>query len=1023
MQMIPKLGQSVGLDATYAKYLNALKAEGFSGDIETEFSSRLAVAVDNSVYQLLPQAVIFPKNVDDLSLAARIADRREFESVRFAPRGGGTGTNGQSLNTGVTVDVSRHMNRVLSVNAEAKEAIVQAGVVKDQLNAEIKSTGLFFAPELSTSNRATLGGMISTDASGQGSLVYGKTSQHVKAVKTVLADGSVVDLHRISGAELEKKLAQDNLEGSIYKTVLAIAKGKRDLIEKIFPKLTRFLTGYDLKHVFDPEDGSVDLSRLICGGEGTLGFIVEATLDLTSIPKRRALVNVKYDSFDSALRNAQVMLSSGCLSVETVDSKVLNLAKTDIVWYSVSELLKEVPGKDMQGINIVEFAGDDEDLIRKNVEALAAKLDAQIANSEAGVIGYQYTYDLPSVLAIYAMRKKAVGLLGKAVGDAKPIAFTEDTCVPPEHLADYILEFRALLDSKNLTYGMFGHVDSGVLHVRPALDMCDEIQEEMLHEITRKVVDLTAKYGGLMWGEHGRGFRSQFGPKFFGELYDDLRTVKAAFDSKNKFNPGKIAVPAGLDEELVPLDAKKRGFYDRQINITTRRAYGEVMICNGNGACFNYDVNSPMCPSYKESRDRRNSPKGRATLAREWLRQLSNADFDILAEEANATGIHPVDFVMSYLRKMIPSGYDYNREVMDSLNECLACKACSSQCPVKVDIADFRSKFLCVYHRRYGRPLRDYCVAAIEPMLPVMAHAPKFFNFFMNNPLSAVSMKYLYGLVDLPKLSSPSVYDACRELGLEKFDPEALKSLPDGEKRKHVLLVQDAFTSCYDAAAVKAMLRLMQLAGFVPHVLPMNPNGKVRHVRGFLGLFAKTAASTAEFLNSVSELGLDMIGLDPAMTICYRDEYAKTLGEKRGKFEVLMPHEWLAKILDSIPEKAKAAKNSKKYYLLAHCQEKTFKPATHDMWIKIFKSFGIEIEAVNVGCCGMAGMYGHERIHREKSEKIYNQSFGAAVKKYGVENVLVTGYSCRSQVLRMEGAKAKHPAEALVEEIEKSIKA
>lgn len=1017
--MLPILSEQVMVDELYEKFFEDLANSGFKGDIETDYSSRLAVATDNSVYQWVPQGVVFPRCTNDVALIMQLGNSSSYLDIKFSPRGGGTGTNGQSLNNGVVVDLSRHLNVILDYNQKDHSVRVQPGVVKDQLNSYLKSSGYFFAPELSTSNRATIGGMISTDASGQGSLVYGKTSQHVKSVTLVLFDGSIVEFYRVKGNELQEKLSLKTLEGEIYRTVYDIVKNKRKEIEDTFPKLTRFLTGYDLKNAYDPEDDSLDISRLICGGEGTLAFIVEAKLDLTKIPKYRALVNVKYDSFDSALRNARVMVSSGCLSVETVDSKVLNLAKTDIIWYSVKDLITEVDGFDMQGINIVEFAGDDESLIKEKITKLCERLDLQIKNQDGGIIGYQFTYDLNSILNIYAMRKKAVGLLGKAQGDAKPIAFTEDTCVPPENLADYILEFRALLDSHNLTYGMFGHVDSGVLHVRPALDMCDPEQEQKLHEITAKMVDLTAKYGGLMWGEHGRGFRSQYGPKYFGELFIELRKIKEVFDPRNIINPGKICTPLNSTDELVQVSAQKRGYFDRQIPLDDRHSFDEVMVCNGNGACFNYDVNSPMCPSYKVFRDRRYSPKGRASLAREWLRKLKNVNFDIKEAEELSLSLSPIEFVTKLKNTLLKKfgKYDFSNEVMDSLLECLACKACSSQCPVKVDIANFRSRFLYQYHKTYLRPVKDYCVATIESTLPLMARLPRTVNLMLQNPLSNFVSKTALGIVDLPALSYPTLYTMMKELNLPTFSLERLQHLPIDQRSKCVLIVQDPFTSFYDADVVRDLLVVIKKLGYIPYVLPFKPNGKAQHVRGFLGMFANTAKNTADFLNEIAKLGIPMVGADPAMVICYRDEYKKILGSSRGDFNVMLMQEWLLNHIKEAEEKPNLNKISETYYLLAHCQEKTFKPSTHNDWISICNYFDLSVKAVAVGCCGMAGMYGHEKVHEDTSRKIYQQSFGIAIKKYGVDNCLVTGYSCRSQVKRQEGKKVKHPIQLIAKAI------
>ncbi|VFS50937.1 glycolate oxidase subunit GlcD [Budvicia aquatica] len=542
--MIPQLKQAPGVDLLVQDYLDALKQSGFSGDVATRYADRLTMATDNSIYQLLPQAIVFPRSTADVVLIARTGHLPQFAQLKFTPRGGGTGTNGQSLNDGIVVDMSRYMNRILELNLEQGWVRVEAGVIKDQLNQYLKPRGYFFSPELSTSNRATLGGMINTDASGQGSLVYGKTSDHVLGLRSVLLNGELLDTHAMPVALAEQLAEQQTQAGQVYQTVIERCRLQRQLVLDKFPKLNRFLTGYDLRHVFSDDLQTFDLSRILTGSEGSLAFITEARLNITRLPAVRRLVNVKYDSFDSALRNAPLMVEVKALSVETVDSKVFNLAREDIVWESVKNLITDVPDKDMQGLNIIEFAGDDEQRINAQVEQLCTRLDQLMAAQEAGVIGYQLCNDLADIERIYGMRKKAVGLLGNAKGLAKPIPFAEDTCVPPEHLADYITEFRALLDSHNLAYGMFGHVDAGVLHVRPALDMCDPQQEILMKQLSDQIVNLTAKYGGLLWGEHGKGFRAEYSPAFFGpELYDELRRIKAAFDPDNRLNPGKICPP------------------------------------------------------------------------------------------------------------------------------------------------------------------------------------------------------------------------------------------------------------------------------------------------------------------------------------------------------------------------------------------------------------------------------------------------------------------------------------------------
>lgn len=1014
--MIPHISIDNSVDPLYLEYFTELKNSGFLGDIEYSYAARLAVGVDNSVYQQLPQGVILPKCINDVQLTVKLANKTKFASITFAPRGGGTGTNGQSLTPGITMDMSRHMRLISAFNADERSVHVEPGVIKDYLNSQIKKYGLFFSPELSTSNRATFGGMISTDASGQGSLKYGRTSRHVLDVDMVLIDGSLVNFHPVKGTELEAKLKQTDLEGEIYRTVYNIVTTKQEEIQSRFPKLNRFLTGYDLKNVYNAKSKVLDLSRIVCGSEGTLGFIVGAKLDLTVIPTFRALVNIKYDSFDSALRHAPVLVKAKALSVETVDSRVLNLAREDIVWYSVKDLIADVPGKDMAGINIVEFAGTDEKEESANMQSLLKTLEAEVKQGgKNGIIGYQICTELKDVLAVYAMRKKAVGLLGNAHGDAKPIAFTEDTVVPPEHLADYITEFRALLDAHNLSYGMFGHVDSGVLHVRPALDLCDPEQEKTLRTLSDSVASLTAKYGGIMWGEHGRGYRSEYGPKYFGGLFDELRRIKAVFDPKNKINPGKICTPFGMDEvSLVSIDATKRGFYDRQIPVSVRHSFRESLSCNGNGLCFNFDTTSPMCPTYKYLGDRIQSPKGRATLMREWLRQLELAGCNPLAQEKllASAGFSFKTFIEKCVNT-IKDKSGFTEEVKQAMDCCLACKACKSQCPIKVDVPDFRARFFNLYYSRYLRPLGDIMTKTIEESAPLMSKAPRLFN--MVNSLTPVKflVKHTLGFTDVPMLSYPNLQSRLTQTTAEYFDLDKALKYTESERNRYVILVQDAFTSSYDAPVITDFVRLVQKMGKQVLVLPLKPNGKVQHIRGYLREFAKNAANTAEFLTMVAKLKMPMVGVDPAMTLCYRDEYNKILGDARGDFEVLMLEEWLLKNLDVLKRDSEADETP--YYLLAHCTQKTMKPTTHGDWQKIFATARLKLVPIPVGCCGMAGLYGHTATNEERSMEIYKQNWAPVFKKYDINRCLVTGYSCREQVKRMEGIAVKHPLQVLLE--------
>ncbi|ABR74410.1 FAD-binding oxidoreductase [Actinobacillus succinogenes] len=1022
--MLPRLKNVPRLTPLAADFLADLKKQAFEGDIASAYSDRLSLATDNSVYQILPQAIIFPKSVADVVRLTKLGQQEKYSSLTFTPRGGGTGTNGQSLNNNIIVDLSRHMNGILELNVKERWVRVQAGVVKDQLNRYLKPHGLFFAPELSTSNRATLGGMINTDASGQGSLQYGKTSDHVLGLKSVLINGEILETSAVKTQNLSENLPPNltALGRRLHEEIFTRLKEKRQIIIHDLPQLNRFLTGYDLKNVFNRDETEFNLTRILTGSEGSLAFICEAVLDLTPIPQFRTLINVKYSSFNAALRNAPFMVKADALSVETVDSKVLGLAKEDIVWHSVKELLTEEENNPILGLNIVEYAGNDQTKIQQNVTALCHALDEKIAKGEDNIIGYQVSSDLASIERIYAMRKKAVGLLGNTKGAQKPIAFVEDTCVPPENLADYILEFRALLDKHNLQYGMFGHVDAGVLHVRPALDLTDKAQVKLFKQISDQVAELTRKYGGLIWGEHGKGVRSHYGEKFFTpELWQELRYIKFLFDPYNRLNPGKICSPLGSDVPLYDILSPMRADQDRRIPIKMREEFSGAMNCNGNGLCFNFDVHSTMCPSMKISRNRVFSPKGRAGMVREWLRLMAEQNVSPQQLDFRRTEIKLSEFVQkvknSFNKK---KEYDFSHEVKAAMDTCLACKACASQCPIKIDVASFRSKFFYFYHQRYLRPAKDYVVANLEIVAPYLAKAPRFFNFFNRNKLVQNAVEKTIGMTDLPLLSTPNLQTQLVEVGYRGKSLEQLENLSAVEKENMLLVVQDPWTSYYDAKVVADFVTLCQKLGYQPILLPFKPNGKAQHIKGFLKQFTRTAKNQAEMLNRMAKLGIPLVGVDPAIVLSYRDEYQEVLATERGDFHVITSHEWLcsqltAKRLQSaVKNMQKSDRTCHEWHLFPHCTEATFMPTSPKEWQQIFTAFGEHLQIQNVGCCGMAGVFGHEVQNQVMSKAIYDASWGEKLTGKDPKYCLATGYSCRSQVKRIEQQVLKHPVQALL---------
>ncbi|WP_156913692.1 FAD-binding and (Fe-S)-binding domain-containing protein [Mesorhizobium sp. WSM3224] len=969
-------------------FLEALVRSGYRGEIARDLATRTVFATDNSIYQVIPQVVLYPREGNDLDRVIALAASGAFGRVPLSARGGGTGTNGQSLTSGVVIDTSRHLNRIGTLDVEAGTVTVEPGVVLDQLNAFLKPYGLFFPPTVSTASRATLGGMVATDASGKGSRIYGKTSDYIEAMDVVLANGEMVSIKTLEPAALAGVAAQDTLAGRIHREVHRVVTERRDVIRDIFPEMNRGLTGYNLKNVLD-ENGRFRLQYLLAGSEGTLAITKRLTLHVRRLPACRAVVAIRYASFQTALGDVQRLLAADPAAIEILDDKVLSLAREDAIWNDIESVLGGTSAAQVCGLNVAEFVADSAEELESRVERLLILL------AEAPDVALDWTVVRNPALVgrLWSLREKCVGLLGRLGGDRQGTAFVEDAAVPPENLPDFVAEFRAILDSHNLTYGMFGHADVGCLHVRPALDMKDPADAALIRPVSDAVAALTKKYGGLLWGEHGRGFRGEYSPFFFGpELYQELCRIKAVFDPHNIFNPGKLAAHDGISHidriDEVPL----RGAFDRAIAPEYARRFDRALACNGNGACFNWDADDPMCPSYKATRDRRQSPKGRAALLREWTRLRSEAE---RGEEAAA----------------LPAIED---ELHASLMTCLSCKACSSQCPIKVDIPAMKAQFLDAYHRRHRRGLRDQLVACMEAAIPIARRV----SWLANPLLRAASFlrltKYVVGLVDLPALIPARGAIIPSDAHIRTWS-----RLSVDVKQRTVLLVEDTFTGAFDGDTVHAARDLLTALGYEVHLIAARPNGKPLHVLGMLDRFSQVASSARAYHNRLLDTGLHVIGIEPVTVLMHELEY-RTAASDGG--DCRTPVRSLQSFLAMEIQAGKIAAREPRseiplYFLFLHCTEKTANPRAVEEWKRVFATLGLRLETPSTGCCGMAGLFGHEREHAALSEQLFVMSWAAGLAGKYKGHVLATGFSCRCQTKRFAGFRPRHPAEALLDHL------
>ncbi|MET3438603.1 FAD/FMN-containing dehydrogenase/Fe-S oxidoreductase [Sphingomonas sp. 1185] len=812
--------------------------------------------------------------------------------------------------------------------------------------------------------------MVATDASGKGSRRWGKTSDYIVALDVTLSDGTPWRAEPMTRAQAEAIAAGTGIVADIHREVLRIVTQRADDIAAIFPEMNRGLTGYNLQKTWDADVDRFFLGYLLAGSEGTLAITRSITLRVAHKPRKRALAVIRYAAFDTAMRDVQRLIAADPVAIEILDDKVLGVARSDIIWSSVEGLLGGASDAPVAAMNFVEFTADDDATIDAGLSALAAigpQGDMRIVRDDAAID------------QLWALREKSVGLLARLGGARQGIPFVEDTAVPPEKLADFVAEFRALLDGHGLNYGMFGHADVGCLHVRPFLDLRDPAQATLVRPISDEVARLTKAYGGLLWGEHGRGYRGEFSPLFFGSLYPELQALKAAFDPDNRFNPGKLAAPGGQKVDRidgVPL----RGEADRQIDEARSKAFDRAIACNGNGACFAWDSLDVMCPSYKATRDRAQSPKGRASLLRAWARLDSIAD-PTAAEVAERDAMAA--------------------DTQASLATCLSCKACTTLCPVKVDVPTMKSRFAERYWATRTRPIRHHVVARMEAMLAAARVLPGIANRIASSDWLRATLERRFGYVDLPALvvANPSTLPPIvSSAKIRKMRAETLA--------RTVLLVEDSFTASFDGPLVAAAGRVLAACGYTVLRLPPRSNGKVLHLLGMRDRFARIARARMAEIRALADLGVRLVGLDAATALMFTQEFSEMTGEsvevaglevalaqavRQGRAPTVVP--------TVLPQR-----------LLGHCTEQALRPQALANWTEALAGFGITAIPTKTGCCGMAGLFGHEAQNQTLSRNIFALGWADATRD---DAMLVTGFSCRCQTQRLTGRRPLHPVELI----------
>jgi FAD/FMN-containing dehydrogenase/Fe-S oxidoreductase len=935
------------------------------GDIRFDKYSRLLYSTDASIYQIEPIGVVVPRHKADVQAALDIANRL---GVSVLCRGGGTSLAGQAVGHSIVLDFSKYMQNVLEVNQDELWCRVQPGLVQDELNAYVRAMGLQFGPDTSTSNRATIGGMIGNNSSGAHSLTYGKTLDHVIELTVLLADGSEVVLKDLSPAELEQKSKADTIEGRAYREVFRLAQLHKPEILARYPKIMRRVSGYNLDEFIKPQP--FNLARMIVGSEGTLATVVEAKMRLVPKPKWTAMDVIHFNDDIEALECAQIVLQTAPYAMESTDKMILNLARGNI---EQSRKLGFVQGNP-DSLLMVEYAGESEAEVRGQVEKLE-----EVRQREK--IGYAATlaFKPEEVKAIWGVRKAGLGLLLGTKGDKKPIAFVEDTAVSPEKLPEFIKRFREVVARHDTVAGYYGHCSVGCMHIRPLINLKEDSEKSKMVSIANAISDLVLEFNGSMSGEHGDGLaRSHFNQKLFGPaLYDGFRQIKGAFDPKNIMNPGKIVDAPAMTESLKISPQYKTWEPRTTLDFSAQGGFARaVEMCSGMGECRK-KLDGTMCPSYMGTLDEEHSTRGRANALR------------------------------NVIAGLVPKDEFTGKRLHDVMDLCLECKACKAECPSNVDMAKLKYEFLDHYHRANGVPLRNRMFGAIETLNRIGSKLAPVSNWLANSGLNRWLMEVIVGIDrrrPLPRFASETFENWFR----------AHKTAGDGAKGELVLF-HDTFNNFNTPNVAVAATRFFEKSGYRVRLVDKKCCGRPMISKGMLSQAKENAAWNIDRLAPFAEKGTPIVGLEPSCLLTLRDEYpefVRTTAARKVAENSYLFEEFVMREVNAGRLKLDASGDGKKVLLHGHCHQKALVGTAPT--VAMLKAASYEVSEVDSGCCGMAGSFGFEKEHYDLSTKIGNRRLAPAVKavEAGVE-VVAPGISCRQQIDHLAARKAKHPAELL----------
>jgi FAD/FMN-containing dehydrogenase/Fe-S oxidoreductase len=955
------------------------------GEVRHDRSSRLMYATDASIYREEPLAVAFPLNQEDIKKLLAFASKYRTGII---PRAAGTSLAGQVVGPGIVADLSRNFTKILEINAEEMWVRLEPGVVPDELNAILRSRGLLFGPETSTSNRCNIGGMIGNNGCGLHSLVYGSVRDHILEVEAILHDGTAVNFRELTIEEFRYKCTLETAEGEIYREIERVMSDpeNREAILRDYPdrNIPRRNTGYALDDILDSEpftpgaDRRINLARLICGSEGTLAIVTEAKLGLVPLPPPvKALTCVHLSHRNEAFRANLIALRHAPWAIELMDSNILTLAATVESQKRNRFFIEGDPG----ALLIVEFCAENRDEITASAVSMEREMRAE---------GLGYAFPLvwgADVKRVWDLRKAGLGILSNMPGDAKPISLIEDCAVDVNRLGEFVADIEEMLASYGKESVYHAHIGTGELHIRPLINLKDPGEVKLLRTIAEETARIVKRYRGSMSGEHGDGrLRGEFIPMIIGvHNYELNKRIKRVFDPDNILNPGKVVNTPPMDQWLRYEPGRPtpelETWYDFSESGGVVRAAEK---CNGSGDCRKSSMTGgTMCPSYMATGDERLTTRARANIIREML----------YADRKNPWN---------------------SREISDILDLCLACKGCRSECPSGVDIAKLKSEFLQHYNDVHPPSLRTIMIAFLPKIYSLFSFIPGIFNFFAANNHTSLIIKKLTGFASersIPLLA-PLTFRRWLRRNLSMMNP----SSPAGE----VCLFVDEFTNHNDLNAGIATVRLLTTLGYRITVTANSASARTYISKGFLRKAKRLVIKNIDAFSPLVSDSRPLVGIEPSAILGFRDEFPDLAGEEyhaealRLAMHTYTLEEFIAReFMAGRIKREMFTEKPAEVLVHVHCQEKAITTSA-----PVLAALGIpseyKVREIPSGCCGMAGAFGYEKEHFELSQKVGELVLFPEVRTASGEVIICApGTSCRHHVKDGTGRVALHPAEVL----------